>query len=76
MRKRIVSLAAAAALAVSALSLQAFAQGGVPKIQYLPFGISEPKNVVIRYLEGRDSLNTCEIAYSQSEEMSEWASRY
>lgn len=74
MRKRIISLAAAAALAVSALSLSAFAesQGTDPK---LPFELSAPTNVSLTYLDGNDSYNTCEIAYSQNNSMSQWATR-
>ncbi|MBQ3665091.1 MAG: hypothetical protein II919_03180 [Lachnospiraceae bacterium] len=38
----------------------------------LPFELTAPENVSIVYLEERDSANTCQIAYSQNNSMSEW----
>ena len=74
MRKRLISLAAAAALAVSALSLSAFAKPQETE-QKLPFELTAPTNVALTYLDGNDSYNTCEIAYSQNNSMSKWATR-
>ena len=41
----------------------------------LPFEVTPPENVTLTYLDKRDSLNTCEIHYSQNNSMSEWSSR-
>ena len=41
----------------------------------LPFTLTAPEHVAITYLNGNDSLNTCQIVWSQNASMSEWASR-
>ncbi|MBR1763954.1 MAG: hypothetical protein IJ746_01005 [Ruminococcus sp.] len=71
--KKLFSLAAAAVTAFSTLAfpIPAAADAEVK----LPFELSAPENVTIEYLDGNDSLNTCEIHYSQNSSMSEWSSR-
>ena len=43
--------------------------------QKLPFELTAPKNVTLTYLNANDSLNTCEIHYSQNNSMSEWSTK-
>ena len=68
--KKLIALASAAVIAVSALPLSAAAEE-----TKLPFELSAPKNVSMVWLEGNDSENTIEIHYAQSNEMSAWSSR-
>lgn len=71
MKKRLISLAAATALALGAVPFTASAEKENP----IPFDLTRPENVSMIYLNGNDSENTIEIHYSQSSAMSEWSNR-
>ena len=87
--KKLIPIIMAGITVVSCTSITAGAAGGISdatdddykKSQIyqndyeLPFALSAPENVSLTYLEGNDSLNTCEIHYSQSNDMSSWSSR-
>lgn len=68
--KKLISLAAAAVTALSAIPFVASAEKEMP----FPFEMTRPENVSMIWLEGNDSENTIEIHYSQSNAMSEWSS--
>ena len=62
---------AAVFAAVTAAAASAISAAALPVMEPdLPFNLTAPEHVAITYLNGNDSLNTCEIAYSQSSEMS------
>ena len=42
---------------------------------WLPFELTAPEHVSITYLEGNDSANTCQVAWSQNDSMSVWLDR-
>lgn len=71
MKKRLISITAAAVMALGALPIAASAEKENP----IPFELTRPENVSMIYLDGNDSANTIEIHYSQSSAMSDWSSR-
>lgn len=72
--KKVLSLLTVSALAAGVSVCAAAApKEGDPKD--LPFELTAPENVVITYLDGNDSPNTCQVAYSQSDSMSAFFSR-
>ncbi|MBR4341104.1 MAG: hypothetical protein IKP88_00075 [Lachnospiraceae bacterium] len=42
---------------------------------WMPFKLTAPEHVAITYLDGNDSANTCQLAWSQSESISAWLDR-
>ena len=42
---------------------------------WLPFELTAPEHVSITYLDGNDSANTCQVAWSQNDSMSAWLDR-
>ena len=71
--KRPFSAIVAAVMAFTAMALPVTAEDASEE-RRLPFTLAAPGDVVIHYLDGHDSPSTCEIAYSQNNSMSEWAS--
>ena len=68
---------AAALAAVMTAAASVFPAAAKPEIENeLPFKLTAPEHVSVTYLNERDSLNTCEIAYSQSSEMSAFFSAF
>lgn len=72
--KRLFASLLAACTAAAAMMFPAAA---APQTETeLPFTLTAPEHVAITYLNGRDSVNTCEIGYSQSAEMSAFFSAF
>lgn len=73
--KKLISLAVSAVtLAGTIAGTLAIPVSAAPE-EKLPFELTAPQNVSITYLDERDSLNTCEVHYSQNNSMSEWSSK-
>ncbi|MCR4890293.1 MAG: hypothetical protein K5979_14125 [Ruminococcus sp.] len=70
MRKMLL-LTVTALTALNMFSFTAYAEDE----HELPFELTVPENVAIAYLNGDDSANTCKVAWSQNDSMSEWMSR-
>ena len=72
--RKLISVLAAGLTAFACLPFTAAADNAEEETK-LPFDLTAPENVNISYLDGRDSLNTCEIHYSQNNSMSEWSTK-
>ena len=72
--KRFFASLLAACTAAAAVTIPAAA---APQTETeLPFALTAPEHITLTYLNGRDSVNTCEIGYSQSAEMSAFFSKF
>ena len=69
MKKKIISILSAAVLAFPLFQFSADAAG------QLPFTLTAPEHIAITYLNGNDSLTTCQLTWSQNTSMSEWCTR-
>ena len=73
--KRILSAALGAITFMSCFSFAAAATNETSSSDVkLPFDLEAPKNVFIKYLDGNDSFNSCNVSYSQNNSMSEFFS--
>ena len=69
MKKKIISLLSAAVFAIPVFQFTVNADA------QLPFTLTAPEHIAITYLNGNDSLTTCQLTWSQNPSMSEWSSR-
>ena len=69
--KKIIASACAALAVIGAIPMSAAAAN----TDKLPFELTAPENVAIEYLNGNDALNSCQVAWSKNDSMSEWMNK-